>query len=752
MANIKKIARRSFVIGSVSAAGGVAVGYWAYQKPHDNPLLREIEPGSISTSPYIMINADGITVVTPRAEMGQGVHTTLAAMVAEELEVELDQIRVVHGPASKAYFNDAILEEALPFKSYDYSSLAESARASIRVVGKFLGLQMTGGSSSIHDGFDKMRLAGASVKQMLVKAAANKWNVPVDEISVSKGVVSHFKSKSSARYQGLVEELRDIEMPQNVKLKEPQDWKVLGKSQKRVDMEDKCLGKPVYSLDVRLPNMLFGTVKMNPYLGAKGYKSANLEGAKESKGIVKILDLSKKGFAVLASNSWYAFEASKKISVDWVKPSYPMDNEQHIQSVSRVPKQKDSCNRDDGSAGSVLSSMSTTYKSQYRVPYLAHATLEPMNATVVYSDAGVEIWAGNQAPTVLLNLVHGLTGISTSKIKVHTTMMGGGFGRRAELDFVMYAVEAAMQMKGTPIQLTWTREEDMTHDFYRPIAGAFLEAGIDGEHIKALKADLLAPSVLDGQMSRMGMPSGGPDATIVQAVWDSPYEFDNFQVNGYKVQSSLPVSSWRSVGASQNAFFFESFMDELSYKVSMDPVDFRMKYLKDEPSRLVLQKVAEISGWKNPPEAGVFRGVAFCLSFGVPVAQVVTIIMTKEGIKIKDVHAVVDVGIALDPSNIEAQVESGIIFGLTAAMMGEITVKDGKVEQNNFDSYPMLRFQQSPNIVIEILSNQPKIRGIGEPGLPPIAPALSNAIFSATKKRVRQLPLQNHVNFLNTRV
>ena len=252
MVEFKKVARRGFVIGSASTAGGVAVGYWAYKKPHENPLVSQLEPGSVAVSPYIVINAEEITVVTPRAEMGQGVHTTLAAMVAEELDVELNQLKVVHGPASKAYFNDAVLEEALPFKSYDYSLLAESARTSIRAVGKLLGMQITGGSSSVPDGFDKMRMAGASMRQMLIRAAAKKWDVPLGEVVASQGVVSHAQSKKSVRYQGLVEELRHVDIPKNIQLKDQKDWKILGKSQKRVDMQDKCTGKPIYSIDVRL--------------------------------------------------------------------------------------------------------------------------------------------------------------------------------------------------------------------------------------------------------------------------------------------------------------------------------------------------------------------------------------------------------------------------------------------------------------------------------------------------------------------
>lgn len=738
------IARRTFLIGSTAIAGGAAFGVWAYKTPYGNPLEAGLSEGEATLTPYVKIDQDGVTIITPRAEMGQGIHTTLAALVAEELDVELEDVRVEHGPASKAYFNDGITEEAVPFAATDHSEKAERMRGVVKKVGKLLGMQITGGSSSIPDGYIKMRIAGAAARAALIGAAAKQWDVDADTLSTDNGAVVSPDGKR-LDYTQLAVAASDIKLPKEPELKPRSEWKILGKTMPRVDVVGKSTGTAQFSIDVRFADMLYAAVKMGPYMlcPITGHDASKAEAMPGVKKIVPLSD----GVAVLATNTWNAMQAANAITVDYDTPNYPADTAGQIAATAAsFDAEPDGENRNDGNVEEALDG--NVIEREYYVPYLAHATMEPMNAAVLLKDGRLDIWVGNQLPTQIVVEAKKHLDISAENVHVHTTLMGGAFGRRAEMDYIIQALHIAKSVEGTPIKLTWSREDDMRHDAYRPMAMARFAGKVENGKAVALDAKYAAPSVLTSQMGRIGTSVPGPDATIVQSAWDQPYGIPNYRVRGYRPEVMLPLGSWRSVGASQNAFFTESMIDEMAHEARVDPYKFRMDMMTDEASKAVLARVATMAKWGSSLPSNRARGIAFCLSFGVPTAEVVEIVQTENGIKIDKAWAAVDVGIALDPGNIEAQVQGGLNFGLAAAMTGEITVKDGAVEQGNFHDYDSIRMYQASSVEVAILESGKKIRGIGEPGTPPAAPALANAIFALTGQRIRSLPLRNAVDFV----
>ncbi len=745
MGRLKKIARRTFLFGSAAVAGGVVFGYYKYKKPYENPLTARLSEGEVALNPYVRIDQSGITIITPRAEMGQGVHTTLAALVAEELDVAIDAVTTEHGPASSAYFNAAAFEEAAGYRTTDDSRMANTLRAAPRIPAKFLGMQLTGGSSSIVDAFEKMRLAGAAAKVVLLEAAARKLGKNPSELTTENGAVISPDGKRLP-YTELAMAAAEIDPPRDIELKPEREWTLLGKSQPRVDAVAKSTGTATYAIDVQLPDMLYASVKTNPHLGSamSGYDGSR---SRKMPGVKHIVPLDN-GVAVVATNTWYAFQAVNAIRFDWAKAKYPSTSDAlfaHIDESFSQDRQ-DSRQRDDGDVLQALDS-DLTIEAEYRAPFLAHATMEPMTSVAWLKDGKLQVWAGHQNPTQILKDGAEIAGISPEDVEVHTVLMGGAFGRRGEMDFVRQAIHVAKAIPGTPVKLTWTREEDTTHDVYRPAAIArFRGAMADGKP-SAMDLEISSLSVMESQLGRLGMPVAGADVTLVQAAWDQPYAIPNYRVTGYRAPATVPVGAWRSVGGSQNGFFHESAIDELAAAAEIDPLEMRLNMMTYKPGRLVLEAVAARANWGSELPENHGLGLAFVLSFGVPVAEIVEVVITPNGIKILKVYAAVDVGTALDPRNIEAQVESGINFGLTAAMMGEITLNNGRVEQTNFHNYGSIRMNQAPVIDVQILENQKSLRGIGEPSTPPAAPALANAIFAATGKRIRELPLNKHIRF-----
>lgn len=743
MARMMKIARRGFLFGSVALLGGVAFGWWRYATPYGNPLAAGLAEGQATLTPYVVIDAQGVTIIAPRAEMGQGIHTTLAALVAEEMDLDLSQVRVIHGPASSAYYNAAVLAEGVPFAPTDTGWMAQTLRAAMDVPAKFLGFQITGGSSSIPDGFEKMRLAGAAARAALVQAAAVRLGVAPEALRTEGGAVIAADGTRLA-YTDLATDAAGIDLPEEPPLKPRSEWRLLGKTQMRVDMAAKVTGAAQFAVDLRLPGMRFATVRSNPRLGGPmmGYDDS---AAKGMPGVERIIPLPD-GVAVVATNTWAALQAAEAIVFDWGPAPYPADSAAiaDVLRASFTEDRRDSRNRDEGDVDAVLTA--ADWQADYTVPYLAHATMEPMSSAALLKDGRLTVWSGNQLPTQIVTEAEALTGLPPEAITVETLLMGGGFGRRAEMDIIRQTITLAKAMEGTPVLVTWSREEDMTHDGYRPAAMARIRGKVEAGVITAFDMATCSSSVMESQVGRLGYSAPGPDGTIVQGSWEQPYRFAHHRVTGYRAPPMVPVGSWRSVGASQNAFFHETAIDELAHAAGIDPLEFRLAQIDHAPSRKVIEAVAEMSGWGNPVPNRA-RGLAFCMSFGVPVAEVIEVENTAQGLRMTHVWAACDLGIALDPGNIEAQLQGAIVYGLSAAIRGEITFADGMAQQTNFWDYEPLRLSQCPPITTRILENLPQIRGIGEPGTPPAAPALGNAIFALTGQRLRDLPFGRAVSF-----
>lgn len=757
MSSAGKIARRTFLIGGAAIAGGIAVGYYYYRRPYPNPLENDLADGEATFNPYVKIASDGtITVIAPRAEMGQGISTSLAALVAEELDVELATVRVEHGPASWAYYNSEMLAEGGPFAFYEEGLVAETARGLMGGVGKMLGLQGTGGSASLRDGFDKMRRAGAAARLMLIAAAAERLDVPAAELETGNGTITHRGSGRSIGYGEVAVAAGSATAPSSVELKPNSEWKLLGKAQMRQDMLAKITGAPIFGIDVDLPDMLYGTVRMSPRFWARPV-SSDLSKAQAVPGVVKIVPIDTSygaGFGVIAQNSWAAFKGAEAIEVEWGPSEYPLDSA----AIGKVLQEAlashaGSTLRDDGDVDTAFADAprESIVEADYEVPYLAHACMEPMNATARFKDGVLDIWSPNQMPTITRQLCASLAGVAENKTNIHTTYMGGGFGRRGEMDYSMFATLLAKETDGRPVKVTWTREEDMRHDVYRPCAAGRFQArlGEDGLPV-AVDMKIAAPSVIASTLRRTfpSIPPVGPDKTISEGAHDQPYGIGNYRVTAIPAAVSIPAGFWRSVGNSYNGFFHECFMDEIAAAGKIDPVEMRRKLMAAFPAAVkVVDKVADMSGWGEALPAGKAKGFAFTLSFGSWVGEVVEVSDTPEGIRIDKVWIAADVGTAIDPGIIEAQLVSGAVFGLSAAMAQEITFADGMVEQSNFSDFDAMRIFQCPEFEVAILENYHRMGGVGEVGTPPAAPALANAIFALTGKRIRRLPLGKDIAF-----
>ena len=745
MGRLKTIARRTFLIGSAAIAGGVAFGVYKYKTPHDNPLLNDLPEGAAALTPYVLITAQSITLITPRADKGQGATSVQAALIAEELDVELDQIRTDPGAPSPAYYNTALAGDAVPFRSTDDSLLATTTRSVMDAPIKFLGLQITGGSTTVPDGYDKLRMAGAVARETLKAAAAQIHGLDVAALITERGAVI-LPDGTRVPYQALASTAAALDPVQDVTLRAPDQWRLLGKPMQRVDIVAKSTGTQNYGIDQSPPGMLHGAIRLNPAQGGEmlGFDATEAE---KMRGVVKIVPLPG-GIGVIADNTWRAFQAALAVDVEWGPAPYPADMAGHWSALSEsfTPDQQDSRFRNVGDVDAALAEDSDL-AVEYRAPYLAHAPLEPINATVVVAEGRVDVWTGTQIPRFVQKNVARIAGIETENVHIHALMIGGSFGHRLEDDVVRHATRLAMAMPGTPIKLTYSREEDMTHDYPRQIAMARGRGRVKGGQVESFDLGIAMPSVMTSQMGRQGLPVPGPDLQIVAGAWDQPFDIPNYRVTGYRAPELAPISSWRSVGASSNGFFHDCLLDELIHAAGADPLAERLRLCNHTPSRKVLEAVGEMSNWGGTPGPRRGRGVAFCLSFGVPCAQVIEVSDTDAGIRIDRVYVAADVGRILDPVNFEGLVKGGVIFGLGHAMNCEITYSNGAAEQENFDSFPGMRLYQCPEIVVRGLENADNIRGIGEPPVPPAAPALANAIFAATGTRLREMPFNRFVDF-----
>lgn len=750
MSTLGKITRRAFMLGGAAVAGGFAVGYWAYNRELANPLKDGLPEGDSTLNPYVIITATEIILIAPRADTGQGVYSALAALTAEELDVDLASVRIEHGPPSATYYNAAMLEEGLPFLITDQSWVVGAARSAASVGAKFLGLQGTGGSSSIPDGYDKMRRAGATARHMLMQAAAQKADVPMAQLKTASGKVLTPAGKAFS-YHELAALAATMTPPSDVTLKPAKDWTQVGKRHGRADMKDKLTAKALYTIDMDLPDMVFATVVMNPKL--EGPLSALDDGAaKASKGVLKVVPL-KGAVGVIADSTWAAFRAAKLLKPTWGESPYPYTSSADMWTAvegSFVEDKLDGEKRSDGDVeGAFAAAGGQVIEARYKVPFLAHAPLEPMDAVAKVDGDSLELWVCTQLPTMIESLCQEWTGFPAENIKVHVLIGGGSFGRRLEPDYAEQVVALAKAMPGKPVKMVWTREQDTTHDPCRPMAMGIAKGKVADGKVVAVDFQTAAPSVIGSQMPRVGVSVPGPDISIVAGIWEQPFAVPNYRARGYRVEPLIPISSWRSVGSSVNGFFFGSFMDELAYAAGVDPLENLIALCNYEPGKKVLEEVKALSGWTGPKMAADrARGVAFCLSFGACVAEVVEVVKVGDAIKVDKVYVVAEVGKIIAPDNFYNQMEGGVIWGLGHAMLAEITIADSAIQQTNFHDFPSIRLPSSPEVIAKGLENGDKVRGIGEPPVPPAAAALANAIYALTGQRHRELPLSKAVTFV----
>ncbi|MCL4115766.1 UNVERIFIED_CONTAM: hypothetical protein GTU68_051689 [Idotea baltica] len=647
--------------------------------------------------------------------MGQGVYTSLPMLLAEELEVSMDQITVIHPQVESPYANT------------------------------FMLTQSTGGSTSIPDGFNNMRYAGATAREMLKQAAANQWSVGIEDLHTENGYVIKNTGGDKLSYGSLAGAASNIDLDGLPELKKRADWKIIGTKAKRLDIPEKVVGQATFGLDIRRKDMRYAVMIHPSTIGGKITSITNRDDVLAQKGVEDVV-LTEYGVAVIADNTWRAKNAAVVLEVEEDKAGNEGISSAAIHtSLLALLDQEPLATPENEGDVDVHIGDSSVLEGTYQVPYLAHATMEPLNCTVVVNEDSAEAWVGHQAISVARDMINKITKIPKDNIKVHITYLGGGFGRRAEPDYILKATSIAAKMPGIPIQTVFTREEDMRNDMYRPAALSRFRAKVDANgDIIAWDNKMALQSVSNSAISRI-MPAMAPkakdDEATVEGAAHLPYIMKNRRVAFGNYESPIQVGFWRSVGSSQNAFFTESFMDECAYAASQDPFEFRRNKLDDHPRfKAVLEKAAAMSNWGV--QDGKFRGIALHKSFGSIVGEVCEI--SKHGDKefsIDRFTSVIDCGTYVNPDTIEAQLEGGIVFGLSAALYGQITWKDGQVVQGNFPEYEMVRLNISPQVDVHIMEVDAYPGGVGEPGTPPAAPALTNALFSATGVRIRELPI-----------
>ena len=749
--------RRRFLITAGVLGGALAVGVWRLYRERDRitpPAHLQPGAGEAILTAWIKISPDGhITVEVPRQEMGQGVTTSLPMLVAEELDADFAQVRFEEAPIDSVYANATVLGDGVPFRPDDQSWFAAIARVTQFKMGEALGVMATGGSSSVRDAWQPMRQAGATARAMLVQSAAQKFGVPAVECTVRNGVVEHASGKR-ATFGELALAAANLPIPTDVRLKDPAKFALLGKSQPRLDIPAKVDGSAQFGMDARLPGMLYAAIAQCPVFGGT-LRSFNADQAKTRTGVKGVFALpatstSAAAVVTVAQHYWQAKSALAQVEIVWDEgPNAAHDTHQQRNRyegllVSGAARTYDEA----GNIDTALASPARLLEADYFAPYLAHATMEPINCTAVVRSSGCEVWVGNQAPTLVQWYAARAAGIDSVNVSVHTPFLGGGFGRRAEMDVVMQAVMLARLVPDTPVQLIWSREEDIQHDVYRPMAMAKLRAALDSAGNLTAWYNRIVGQSCTGSFTARLLPAAASDTmkdkTNAEGAFDLPYALPNRKIEHVLTHEPVPVGFWRSVGHSYNAFFTECFLDECAHAAGQDPYEFRRALLKSRPRhRAVLELAAKRAGWDDSLPAGVGRGIALAQSFYAIVAQVAEVEIKDNTPVVRRIVCAVDCGFAINPDTVAAQMESGIVFGLTAALFGEITLQKGRVEQSNYPSYDMVRLAQTPEIEVHIVdSGFEHLGGIGEPGTPPVAPAVCNALFAITGKRIRALPIR----------
>jgi len=663
---------------------------------------------------FIRIAADNsITIVVNKSEMGQGVYTSLPMLIAEELEADWSRIRVESAPVAAVYNHTGF------------------------------GMQLTGGSSSIPSSWEQLRRVGASGRIMLIRAAAQQWGVPESECHAENSQVIHAKSGKSSSYGALADAAAKLPLPENVELKSPKDFKLIGKPVKRLDTPVKINGSAQFGLDVYLPDMLTVLIARSPVFGGK-VKRFDATEARKLPGVQGIYQVPS-GIAVAATGFWPAKTARELLEIEWDEgPGAALSTPRMRTEFLGLTKNPGAVARKDGDTVQGFKEAYKSVSADYEVPYLAHATMEPLNVVVDLKPDHCTIWTGTQAQTLDSAMAAKTAGLKPEQVEIHTTYLGGGFGRRANprSDFVQEAVQVA-KIIGKPIKVVWTREDDMRGGYYRPMWADHIEAGIakDGKPL-AWKHTIAGQSITADTLFESFMTKNGVDATSVEGASTLPYVIPNLQVELHSPKNAVPVQWWRSVGHSHTAFVVETMIDELAHLANKDPVAYRLDILPSASRyRGVLKLAAEKSGWgKKKLPAGHAYGVAVHQSFESYVAEIAEVSVENGKIRVHRVIAAVDCGMVINPDGVQQQIEGAIVYGLSAALHGAITLENGRVMQSNFNDYAPLRFSEMPQVEVHIVESNEHPTGIGEPGTPPIAPAVANAVFALTGKRIRRMP------------
>jgi isoquinoline 1-oxidoreductase subunit beta len=713
----KAIHRASEMIAQVAKPSGA--GSPKIVPPFRRTFESEATSGSVEAvelNAFIRIGADEVvTIRVNHSEMGQGVYTSLPMLLAEELECDWAKIRVEGAPVAQPYYH---------------------AEWGI--------IQGTGGSTSVSSEWRRLREVGATARQMLIAAAADTWKVDMTTCRAENGAVIHLSGKK-ATYGQLAEKAAKMPVPDNIQLKDHSKFKIIGQPMKRLDTPEKTNGAGVFGIDVTIPGMLTAVVARLPVFGAK-VASFKADKAKAIQGVKEIVQVPS-GVAVVATGFWPAINGRDALEITWDEgPNAELSTDGMRAEYAALAKTPGTVARKDGHAEQALQKTAKLVNAEYELPYLAHAPMEPLNCVVNLQPENCEIWTGTQFQSEDQKRAAQVTGLKPEQVSIHTTLLGGGFGRRANpaSDFVVEAVEVAKAVK-QPVKVIWTRENDMTGWWYRPMCYHRIAGGLDANgNLVAWRQTVVGQSIIADTPFEDAMIQDGVDVTSVEGAADMPYEIPNILVDLHSPKIGVPVQWWRSVGHSHTAFVVESFMDELAHAAGQDPYEFRRKLLAQRPRhKKALEVAAQKADWGAPLPEDRARGIAVHESFNSFVAQVAEVSVTTDGaVNVHRVVCAVDCGRVTNPDIVAAQMEGGIVFGLTAALYGAITLKNGRVEQSNFHDYQMLTMKEMPKVEVYIVPSQERPSGVGEPGVPPIAPAVGNAIFAATGKRIRRLPLR----------
>jgi len=750
-----KFNRRKAIIGGIVGGGFLGVGFW-FARERDRLGSRTLfnpKAGEAGLNGWVKITRDNsVIVAVPRAEMGQGVQTALAMLVAEEMEARWDQVRIEDPPEDGVYRNVDILIDGLPFSPEETGTVVDVAHWMAGKLGGVLGVNATGGSSSVRDAWVPMRTAGAVARDLLLRAASRKASIPVADLIAVDGEIRQQGGGKVATFGELVDSIVDLAVRPPPPLKKPSEFKLIGTSPPRNDVPAKVAGTATFGIDVRLPGLLYAAVRNAPTFGGSAIAFRLKQGGLPQ-GVEKVI-IVPGGIAAIGKSWWRANKfLDEEVEVEWqAGPDPKLDSSTLWKRYEQLLETGEpALTRTSGSESKPEKAQTIT--ATYRAPYLAHTPMEPMNCTaqIRAHEAGkqrLEVWMPNQSSTLMRLAAANIAGVSQSEVTVHTTFLGGGFGRRAEVDLVRQAVTCALAMPERPVQVLWSREEDIRHDVYRPMALARWRAELDMTgpvpKLAGVAKRQVAQSPADQFPTRtLGLPAQGkPEGNAVE---NPPYAFASYRLDAIVADGSVPVGFWRSVGHSHTAFFDESFVDELAHALAKDPLAFRRELLADKPRHLkVLETAAKEAGWGSPLPAGSGRGVALRASFGSIVAQVAEVAVADgKTLQVKRVTCAIDCGPVVNPAIVRAQMESGIIYGLSAALYGEITLADGAVEQGNFPDYDAVRLADAPAMSVHLVDTGTSVLGgVGEPGTPPIAPAVANAVFAATGRRLRSLPLR----------